>query len=241
MSKIRGKVIGGTATTPINVDAFIKKSLETGGAINEAIKNNSGVKTITIPEGEVATTSILEMEEGVYSLKGKFRYFPNYAYYDNTINFEREVIACVTKSEGEDDFYGGLVYWERKHLWYFDATANNNTGSQVIITVKYDKGVDDLYDYSVNYTPNKYLERSSYKQREIDDLFYSRLADEEGRTEWYPTIGVMADYVNGVVGTLKKEIEPILLNEELEGILDGEVDLGALNEELETILEGDDE
>ena len=199
MSKKRGKVIGGVATTPINVDAFIKKSLEEGGLINETIKNNSGIKAVTIPDGEVSETSILEMEEGIFLLKGKFHYYPIY-YSDNTsynpvINFEREVIACVTKSEGEDAFLGGdTLWWERKHLWYFDATANKNTGSQVIITVKYN-GEMDVYDYSVNHTPNKYLERSSNKQTEIDDLFYSRLADEEGRTEFYPSIGTMADYV----------------------------------------------
>ena len=46
----------------------------------------------------------------------------------------------------------------------------------------------------------------------------------------------------GILEEIKnnKELEPILLNEELEGILDGEIDLAALNEELETILEGDD-
>lgn len=161
-------------------------------------KDGKGFTVIEAPEGEVATTSIFEMAEGIYWLKGKFHYYPNYADYNHTINFEREVIACVTKSEGEEDYYGDTLWWERKHLWYFDATANNNTGSQVIITVKYNSE-NDLYDNSFNYTPNKYLERSSFKQREIDDLFYSRLANEEGRTEWYPTLGVMADYVESAI------------------------------------------
>lgn len=78
-----------------------------------------------------------------------------------------------------------------------------------------------------------YMDEDNYKT-------YKCVSTKDGQCVWEPG-GVLADYVQGHIGELNEKLEPILLNEELEGILDGEIDLVALNEELETILEGVDE
>ncbi len=253
MDKIAGKVVGGTTATPIDVGAVINKSLEKGGAINEAIKNNSGVKTIIVPKGKTGTLS--DLEEGTYFLKGKFYWYedPDWHVENYSSEFKNGVYAFVTKSEGEEDYEGENYYIYHTYIWYLSSTGagfvrTDNAAAiasmDIIKVGEWDDGEFYLDTFDGGIPKIVHLNnivRKTYVQQEIDDLFYNRLADEEVRGEFVPSIGVMADYVQGLVGETIQKLEPILLNEELEEILDGKVDLGALNEELEEILEGVDE
>ena len=179
MSKIRGKVIGGTATTPINVDAFIKKSLEEGGLINETIKNNSGVKTVTIPEGEEAY--LYSLNEGIYIISGKFRKHPQAPIptkYNNAVAF-------VSKGEEEED--GDIIQYT--YVQVFDTERNR---------ILWEK-IGDIEGYFHNGGSKRVLldrvEDTMSKCKTIDEYFNDICEDESERQDYYPSIGVMADYV----------------------------------------------
>lgn len=174
---------------------YIKKIRTASGdkQIDYEALANKMVTKIIVPEGEIESTGLNMLKDGIYLLQGKFYMYsnPDAQIPQYIAEFKEGVFAFVTTSMDEED--EDIRY---THIWYLNIKAGYDKSVYKSMTFFTDITDPDYCDMvSSERIPLNFLDKIGTKYKEIDDMFFQRLSNKEGREEWFPSIGTMADYV----------------------------------------------